>query len=479
MDLISFCEQILFITSAANLLTMKTFFSFLFVFFFFPGPALLGQEGSFHNASAEHAEISASQSDSDIHLKFLSDPYCDVEYAGPYSNSYNMTKPYWLAHDYYQEDNNFYNLERLTIEVLTYGEEPSLFDLEFFISDYELPTTSIYSVQNVSPDEMEIIGYENGSPRFEVKFDFLPDEVYMFGEDVHFWVAVSAHPTAGGGDVFWVHYPYEYSYDELPMIWNPGNGDWAFYGDVQGYMKLEGTCGWFHEWPSCDLDFNTVEPITRFKLTDIDNVTDAGINGSPAVETFDLIAEVEKTRSYEVIIEGNTNGNHTDYFTLFLEIPSDESWEEYITFNLGTLTDSDGVDGKQLIAEFTPPGDLYERTYRIAILKNRGTYPTDPCGSYSFGQAEKYKIDLKKLSTLEVEKEALEVYPNPVKDFLYLKNSDKVQSLSVYDVSGKKLKTFSQAENKAYNLSGFTPGAYIIRLHFTDGSEESIKILKD
>lgn len=460
---------------------MKTFISSLLVFFYFPALTLFGQESSLNNTSAANTEFSAPQSAPDIPMKPMGFPYCDVEYSGAFSGGYSMTPPYSLAHNYYQDGSigNVYHLERLTIEVLTNGEDPDLFDLEFFYADYELPTTSLYSFTNVAPDEMEIIGYESGSPRFEVKFDFLPDEVSLFGENVHFWIAVTAHPTAGGGDVFWAHYPFDYAAEDLPMIRKTGNGEWDFFDDVQGYMKLEGECEWFDEWPSCELSFGTVEPITRFKLSNIDNGSDAGIDGSPAVETFDLTAEVERTQAYEVILEGNTNGNHTDYFTLILERAPYDDWDDYTSFNLGTLTDSDGTDGKQLTGEFIVPGDLDEGIYRIAILKNRGSYPTNPCGSYAFGQAEIYKIDLKELSTAEMEKETFEVYPNPVKDFLYLKNPEKVQSLSVYDLSGKKLKTFRRAEGKAFDLTDLVSGTYILRLHFTNGSGENIKILKE
>ncbi|MDR2204774.1 MAG: zinc-dependent metalloprotease [Flavobacteriaceae bacterium] len=76
------------------------------------------------------------------------------------------------------------------------------------------------------------------------------------------------------------------------------------------------------------------------------------------------------------------------------------------------------------------------------------------------------------LDVSDVEKENIDVYPNPVKDILYIQGDTfNVQSSRIYDISGKLVKTFS---GNSVDVSALQKGVYILK---TDG--QIVKFIKE
>ena len=69
------------------------------------------------------------------------------------------------------------------------------------------------------------------------------------------------------------------------------------------------------------------------------------------------------------------------------------------------------------------------------------------------------------------------VYPNPVKDVLNLSNSDKANSLKIYDSTGKQV--LSQKSAATIDVSQLTKGVYFIEFEKSDGSKSYEKIIKN
>lgn len=85
-------------------------------------------------------------------------------------------------------------------------------------------------------------------------------------------------------------------------------------------------------------------------------------------------------------------------------------------------------------------------------------------GDYSYGVAiDDVTITSAALATSDISLEdKLQIYPNPVKDNLYIKSDLKSNSkISVIDMSGKLLKTFTGI-SESYNLSDLPKGTYMI-----------------
>jgi hypothetical protein len=75
------------------------------------------------------------------------------------------------------------------------------------------------------------------------------------------------------------------------------------------------------------------------------------------------------------------------------------------------------------------------------------------------------------------ENSALSISPNPVRNQLYLKGFEKVQTLTVYDLGGHELMKVTKPGN-TINIQSLNAGVYIIKLNRTDNSVKTIKILK-
>ncbi|MCG8582092.1 MAG: T9SS type A sorting domain-containing protein, partial [Bacteroidales bacterium] len=98
------------------------------------------------------------------------------------------------------------------------------------------------------------------------------------------------------------------------------------------------------------------------------------------------------------------------------------------------------------------------------------------------------KLDFNGIST-EVEiasqeqlsKESIQLYPNPVNDFLYVKSNlaqDCDGKLEILDLHGKVLKKESFASLKSINVSDLRKGIYLCRI-YTCNKIENIKFLKN
>src|SRR5690554_1804087 len=137
---------------------------------------------------------------------------------------------------------------------------------------------------------------------------------------------------------------------------------------------------------------STVEPITYVGLGDIDNTTDA--SSSDEYEDFTAIStEVDAGETYEITLKGNTSGSYTNYFTVFVDWNEngvlDDTNEMY---EIGSIYNSTGVDDESIVGDILVPADATPGNKRMRIIKNFNSSPTNPCGSYSFGQIEDYTV---------------------------------------------------------------------------------------
>lgn len=141
-----------------------------------------------------------------------------------------------------------------------------------------------------------------------------------------------------------------------------------------------------------------VEPITRVKIGDIDNVSSETLNGTPEHEDFTTISTLlEEGQSYTVTLEGNTNGNNTNRFVVFIDWNQNgvlnDTDEVYEITDL--LVNSTGVDGKQVVGTIAVPMGAKTGPTRMRVKKISGTTDyLDPCLGADLGQAEDYVVEV-------------------------------------------------------------------------------------
>ena len=75
--------------------------------------------------------------------------------------------------------------------------------------------------------------------------------------------------------------------------------------------------------------------------------------------------------------------------------------------------------------------------------------------------------------------DTVQVYPNPVSDELYVKAKNRLASVTVYDLLGKKLLSVEpNALTEKIDLSGFDSGLYLVRVAI--GNQiQTYKVLKE
>jgi hypothetical protein len=239
-----------------------------------------------------------------------------------------------------------------------------------------------------------------------------------------------------------------------------------------------------------------VEPITSVNFGNMTNTSSATVGTSPAHELFlSKIATVEQGSSNTITLKGNTDGNYTGRYIVFIDWNQDgdflDAGETYFATGTGvTVVNSTGVDAKTAVGTIVVPGTATLGTTRMRIKKNFSStaYP-NPCFSAGtlaagtltgFGQAEDYTVNVvgAGLAVSNTAKSQMSVYPNPMKDILNISAADKkVSEVSIYSIDGKLVKSVKENVSNV-NVNSLSKGVYIVKVKTSD-SEKSFKVIKE
>ncbi|MDR6369504.1 hypothetical protein J2795_000259 [Chryseobacterium bernardetii] len=75
-------------------------------------------------------------------------------------------------------------------------------------------------------------------------------------------------------------------------------------------------------------------------------------------------------------------------------------------------------------------------------------------------------------------KNTVTAYPNPVIDFLYINNDNRIKEVEVYNVSGQRILSETiNAQKGSVDMRGATAGVYIVKVN-TEKESQSLKIIK-
>lgn len=85
--------------------------------------------------------------------------------------------------------------------------------------------------------------------------------------------------------------------------------------------------------------------------------------------------------------------------------------------------------------------------------------------------------EITKLSTAEVQSTTLNVYPNPVKDYVNITSNKAIKDITLFDATGKLIKKYPSAN--AINMLDIKKGLYILTIYFEDMTTINKKIIKE
>jgi hypothetical protein len=212
--------------------------------------------------------------------------------------------------------------------------------------------------------------------------------------------------TEGSG----VSFQWQRSADSLTWTDVPGDGTaaeyWASLDSATWYRALVSCASMgstastpLHVQESafgtcyCAVTFTVqVEPICHVTFAGIDNSSPGEVDDAPEVEDFTALppAELIAGNAYPMQVTGNTNGNFTDRITAFFDWDHDGIFEASVP--LSPLTNS--VCTAAATGTANVPADALAGISRMRVVKNGGPAPDDPCGEYSYGQAEDYLVNV-------------------------------------------------------------------------------------
>lgn len=82
------------------------------------------------------------------------------------------------------------------------------------------------------------------------------------------------------------------------------------------------------------------------------------------------------------------------------------------------------------------------------------------------------------VNDLESENRAIKMYPNPAKETVSFKNADKIQSVDIYESTGRKVKTVKM-DGENINVSDLKSGNYYLEISLKDGSTSYQHLIKE
>ena len=84
------------------------------------------------------------------------------------------------------------------------------------------------------------------------------------------------------------------------------------------------------------------------------------------------------------------------------------------------------------------------------------------------------------LSTTETQKSNKQIYPNPAKDFIAIKN-EKTENLSyqIFDISGKLILSGKSKSNEKIDIQTLEKGNYFLQIQNENGQKENLKLIKN
>lgn len=236
--------------------------------------------------------------------------------------------------------------------------------------------------------------------------------------------------------------------------------------------------------PMNDTLENNDMPITYVNFAGIDNTTSAEAFVGNFHEYFlDKIANVSPGKSYDLTLKGNTYGEFTIQFIVFIDWNQngtlDDDGEVYPVTQ--TIYNSTGTDDIKAVQSISVPADALPGNTRMRIKLFLDDDDIDPCvGSFSNhpGSAEDYTVNVGALGVNDVSKNGIKTYPNPVKDIFNIEAQGKIKTVKVFDMTGKHLLTKNVNEAKSQiDFSRLNPGIYIVSIE-TETGTQSIKVIK-
>lgn len=164
--------------------------------------------------------------------------------------------------------------------------------------------------------------------------------------------------------------------------------------------------------------------------------------------------------------------------------------------NDGDLTHNYGIEDYWIL-KLNPQGEILwqksvggsssERQHSLQLTEDGGyiisgsssSNDGDISGNHGYFDFWVVKLHPDGMATEDISQNAISIYPNPVKNMLYISSADSIESISVYNLLGQKIRTIQGNRQMLMyiDVSDLNKGPYIIYINTKKGTD-SLKFIK-
>jgi len=186
------------------------------------------------------------------------------------------------------------------------------------------------------------------------------------------------------------------------------------------------------------------------------------------------------TAGYEDFTSISTNVTRGNAYTISItpvwtSTVYSEAYAVYIDYNgNGSFADSGELVWSKAGSTTTPvtgsvtiPATATLGSTRMRVMMKYSSIPTSSCEAYTYGQVEDYTVNIMssgkgELSNTKELITDIKLYPNPVKDILYISNTTS-EDYKIFDMGGKLIDS-GKLQRGSVNVSGLIKGAYMLQV---------------
>lgn len=362
---------------------------------------------------------------------------------------------------------------------------------------------------------MPLTAYSQGGPPPLFVDNTMEGRVFIFSSG---WFGADLKVSIDHGQTqHQIHNSYMNYVDAL--VANPLNSNEVWYAMSNNMGDVE-----FWKADLTDLNAITSTPITAPETGTINGIYfDEAVSGkvmitigtnvyksedSGATWTLSSSGLEELVAGFDLILDLTVNPLNTAQFSIstnkgiFTSLDGGDNWTKIYDSLVHKIYHSSVTEGHLVgivlnseISEFavvysSDAGETWEQVENSELLK---TAATDAIVKFQEDSAEvyigsidlglmKYTIDLIDLglATTHGLKSSLEIYPNPVKDLLTLRNNQKIKSFRIYAITGKQLlhKNVNNF-NVSLDMSFLNSGLYLIQVEDDSNGIQTLKVIKE
>ncbi|RKE86903.1 reprolysin-like metallopeptidase [Epilithonimonas arachidiradicis] len=248
--------------------------------------------------------------------------------------------------------------------------------------------------------------------------------------------------------------------------------------DVNVAAVCSGTTGEFAQKTFFTSAYNYCAAASTYLFSEkISNVNFADINNSSTsnvgYEDFsNVVGNVTPGKSYSFTASSSTGSSDYDQVLVWIDLNQDGDFDDAGEKVLTSSYKTSPWTGVITIPASALAGRTKMRVRLYGAISNPNT---TPCGDSYYGQVEDYTLNIGQLSASDVDKIAIQYYPNPVDEVLTVSSDRKINQISVYNVTGQLLQEVN--DTNVINLSKLSSGVYFVKA-IVEGKTETTKIIK-